>query len=214
MRGPDDSETPKEFAGRLKAAMVAEGKTPTRTERESKLPQGYMTRLLGTSEKGRARQILAPGPDMIRQLADYLEVSYEWLAIGRGSMRQAGWADSPLEEAMLFARRNGAREDAMLAAAERYRDDETVVTAWDWVMVFDSETRRLERGGVPRPEVVAKKQASTRRAGAKMRRQKTDAEQAAAAEERRAELAAAVAKQNQAERESAEPTRTRRGRAR
>jgi transcriptional regulator with XRE-family HTH domain len=174
--------------------MAAEKKTPTRTEREAGIKRGYMTRL-------KSGGVAAPTPETIRQLADYLRVSYEWLAIGRGPMRQDGWASSPLEEAMLFARRNGAREDAMLAAAERYRDDETVVTAWDWVMVFDAETRRLERAGVARPEVLAKKQASFRRVGAKKRRQKTAAEEAAADARRQAELAAAVSKQNRADRD-------------
>jgi transcriptional regulator with XRE-family HTH domain len=145
---------PPDFAERLLAAMAAEGKSQSRTERESGLPQGYMTRLLGKSEK--AKQIFSPGPDVIRKLADYLQVSYEWLAIGRGEMRSASWAPSELEAATRFARDHGAREDAIQNVAARFRESEEDFSAIDWILEFDSEARRLERARVPRPEAVAR----------------------------------------------------------
>ena len=150
------------FSERLARALAEEKKSPTRTEREAGLKRGYMSQV----KHGKIR---TPNPETIRQLSDYLRVSYEWLAIGRGPMRPTGWAPSPLEEATLFALRNGAREDAIAAAADRYRDAQDM-TAVDWVMAFDNEARRLDRVGTPRPEVVEKRQAQIRRAASKKRR--------------------------------------------
>lgn len=139
--------------------MDAEGKTQSRTERESGLPQGYMSRLLGTSVK--AKQIFSPGPEIIGKLADYLKVSYEWLARGRGAMRLAGWAPTPLEEATLFAQRHGTRQDAIDAAIRRFGAE--ALTALEWIFAFDAEARRLERAGVPRPELAVAEQRKFRR---------------------------------------------------
>jgi hypothetical protein len=182
MAAPDVHETPEDFAGRLALAIQVSGKSPTRTGRESGLDSGYIFKLLGVSK---AKQILSPGPEVIRQLADYLEVSYEWLAVGRGPMRAEGWAASPLEEAMLFAKKHGARADAIASAAERFRDAGDM-TAIDWVMAFDAEARRLDRVGAPRPEVVAKRQGQFRRAVAKKRRADQVAQDERAAERARA----------------------------
>lgn len=204
MVASDVGETPPDFAGRLEAAIKAEAKSPTRTGREAGLPDGYIFKLLGVS---RAKQILSPGPEVIRQLADYLGVGYEWLAIGRGPMRPEGWAPSALEEAMLFARKNNAREDAILAAASKHRDETVPMTAWDWIRVFDYETRRLEDAGVPRPAAIAKQEAITKRKHAEVQR---------VGEVKRRQKADAAAKTAAAKREHAathKPARHRRGTA-
>lgn len=163
-------DTPDDFAARLVLAMDAENRSPTRTEREAGLKRGYMTQL----KSGKVR---APGPETIRQLADYLRVSYEWLAIGRGPMRFEGWAPSALEEAKAFALRHGARDEAVAAAAERYRDAPDM-TAIDWVLAFEAEERRIGRTVPPTDEEVSKAQARLRR----LKREKKREDQAANAQ--------------------------------
>lgn len=166
-----------DFGRRLLAAIRAEKTTQTAVGRALNLPGARMPRLLG---KGK-NPILSPGPDIILLLADHLRVSYEWLAIGRGPMRREGWAPSELEEAMNFAAKHGARADAIAAVTERLRDADRM-SVLDWVTAFDTEARRLDRLNVPRPEVVAKRQAQFRRVGAKKRR--AHAKDAALAAER------------------------------
>ncbi|MDX6480336.1 MAG: hypothetical protein QOG85_846 [Gaiellaceae bacterium] len=147
--------------------MAGAGKTQTRTERESGLPQGYVVRLLGSSEK--SKQILSPGPEVIRKLADYLDVSYEWLAIGRGPMHSDGWAPSAFEQALLVCQRARTRQDAIDAAVERHRGHEEM-TAIDWILAVDTEARRLERLGLPRPEEIEAAQRTVKRLGKKKAR--------------------------------------------
>lgn len=171
--GQEGRDTPGDFAARLVLAMASENRSPTRTEREAGLQRGYMTQL-------KSGKIRSPGPETIRQLADYLRVSYEWLAIGRGPMRAEGWAPSPLEEARGFAGRHGVRVEAIDAAAERYRDA-TDMTAIDWVLAFDAEERRIGRAPSPSTEDVAKAQARLRR----LKRQKRQGEERAAEAARR-----------------------------
>lgn len=151
-----------DFAERLRVAMEHASKSPTRTGRESGLPQGYMSRLLGTSEK--AKQIFSPGPEVIRKLADYLRVSYEWLAIGRGPMRIEGSSGSPLEDATRLAQLWGTRGDAIIAVAARFRDVNASMSALEWLVAFDGEARRLTREGIPPPEVAAAAMKKKRRA--------------------------------------------------
>ncbi len=184
MAGQEPIVVPPDFAGRLQLAMDVAGKTQSRTERESGLQgKGRVFRLLG---KGK-NPILSPGPEVIRILADYLGVAYEWLAIGRGPMHPEGWAPSTLEEAQLIARKHGGREDAIAAVADRFRDAGDM-TVMDWLMEFDGEARRLARAGAPRPEVVAKRQGQHRRAAARKKRQdKADGDERA---RKAAELAA------------------------
>lgn len=147
--------------------MADEKKSPTRTERDAGLQRGYMSQV-------KSGKIRSPGPDVIRALADYLHVQFEWLAIGRGPMREEAWASSPLESAMRFALLHGARQDAIDAAVDRYRDAPDM-TGNDWILAFNSEAIRLERAGVPRPEKVAAAQRKTRRLAKKLMQQKAAA---------------------------------------
>lgn len=167
MTRADRVDPPRDFPGRLKLALELSGKTQTQTNRDLELPQGYMSRLVRGLRGSKALD-----PELIRRLADYLEVGFEWLAIGRGLMRP-GSSQTPLEEAMIFARRHGCREDAIEAAAERHRDDEEM-TAIDWILAFDAHARRLERLGKPRPEDIAREQKAIARLAAKRQRLLTE----------------------------------------
>lgn len=164
----EEAVVPADFPGRLALALKQSGKTQSRAGRELGLSQGYMGRLL-SGERGSK----ALSPELIRQLADYLGVQYEWLAIGRGPQRATGWAPSALEEAMIFATRHGARRDAIDAAIESHREAENM-TGTDWVLAISNEAKRLEHLKVPRPEVIEKKQKQTRRFQAKKRRASLD----------------------------------------
>lgn len=129
------------FYGRLKDAMEAEGKSPTRTQRECGFQSGYLTSL-------KQGKIQSPSPEAIRRLADYLHVSFEWLAIGRGTMRVAGASGSPREDALRFARAvMHAREDVIDAVLDRYVG--TDLSAFEWLTAIDLEHRRLERLDIP-----------------------------------------------------------------
>lgn len=150
----DPSALP-EFASRLAWAIAVSGKTPTRVQREAGLQQGYIFKLLGRSK---AKQIVSPGPDVIRPLADCLQVAYEWLAIGRGPVRPTGWGTTQLDSAAALALASGCRQDAIDAAVARYRDDMATMTGTDWILAFNAEALRLDRAGVPRPEVVQETQ--------------------------------------------------------
>jgi len=168
MADSEASKTPSDFAGRLALAVAESGKSPTKVGSNARLKQGYIFKLLG---RAKAKTILSPGPDIIRDLADELQVNYEWLAIGRGPMRADGWAPSALEAATKVALMWGARGDAILAAVEKNRDVPDM-TEWDWLSVINLEASRLDRAGVPRPERVVKEQKRWARAVNKRRRVK------------------------------------------
>lgn len=161
---PVPEATPEDFAGRLRRALKAAGKSQSRAQREIGLSQGYMSKLLSGD-----RGTKALAPELIRRLADYLGVAYEWLAIGRGPMHREGWAPSPLEAASVVAVTWGARRDAIEAAIEKHRDTPDM-TEWDWLSAINTEASRLDRGAVPRPEVVEKGQARFRRLQNKKKR--------------------------------------------
>lgn len=147
------------IASRLWTAMEAEKKTPTRTGREAGLQQGYIFKLMGVA---RGKPVTSPGPEVLRQLADYLRVNYEWLAIGRGPMRADGYSPTAFEEAANFARRHGISEAAILATIERVRTDASLSAA-DWVALFVV----MSRGVAPAAKAATKTEAARpRRKGA------------------------------------------------
>lgn len=196
-------ETPEDFAGRLRLAIAAKRVTRSRTGREAGLRAGYIFRLLG--DAGESKQILAPGPEIVRQLADYLGVGYEWLAIGRGPMHADDWAPTPLEEATTIARRLGVRQDAIDATAERFRDDDDEMTTIDWIVAFNDEARRLDKRRVPRPEVKVRGERLVARLSAKRERKLREATEAEAE---------AAQRRREAEKPSDEPAKPKRRRKR
>lgn len=169
MPGTKSTETPADFAGRLALAISLSGTTRTAVERRAGLGRGRIQRLLGLGSK----PILSPGPDVIRALADELAVRYEWLAIGRGPMRDPERELTPFEQATKLVQWANVRADAIAIAAERHGSDPEM-DAIDFVRAIDDIARRLERSGTPRPEVVAAQQRLTRRTAAKIERQKAE----------------------------------------
>jgi len=132
-------------------ACEEEGRSPTSAERDAGLGKGYLSRMI-YGDRGN----VSFNAEHMRSLARLLHVNFEWLVIGEGPMRRDGRGVTPAEMAIRFAREQGAREDAITEAWKRNKDRESEMTATDWLLAIDTEARRLERSGVPRPEKVAK----------------------------------------------------------
>ncbi len=167
MAAADEPDIATEFGARLVQAIKAAGTTQSAVARALNLPGARMPRLLG---KGK-NPIRSPGPDVIRELADHLGVSYEWLAIGRGDPGAGGGkSGSALEEAMVFARKHHVRADAIDAAVAALRDEASTLNGIDWILAFNAHAQRLDRLAVPRPEVVEKAQKQLSRLSTKRAR--------------------------------------------
>jgi len=142
-----------DFGRRLDEAIRAKKITWTRTERESGLQQGYLSQV----KRGR---INLPGADITRALADYLDVDFEWLSTGKGAMQPAA-ASTPLGAAKAFALTHGVRSDAIAIVVARHQD--VTLTGIELVNLFDAESRRLDREGVPRSEEAAARERKAKR---------------------------------------------------
>ncbi len=146
------------FGKRLKIALDEEGVSPTMAGKRFGFGPNIHKLMYG--ERG------AETLDTVERfvnMAKALHVELEWLVTGRGSMRRGGRGPTPAEEAITTARKNGCREDALRNAWENNREKEHVWTFADWGIAIDAEARRLDRAGVPRPEIVQAKQEATQR---------------------------------------------------
>jgi len=113
--------------------------------------------------KSGARGKQTPDPVIIKMIAEFLHVNFEWLLLGSGPMRREGRGSTPAEEAMFVARDFGIRDDAMEWAWQRYKDRAEQMTAMEWFDAIRSEGEWLDKKGVPRPEsIVAAKDVQRR----------------------------------------------------
>ncbi len=160
---------PNEFGKRVLFAIQLEGHvTQNGVERKAHLGKGYLSRLIYGS-----RGETSVNPQHMQRLAESLHVNFEWLVVGTGPMRKEGRETTPAEEAITMARSVGCREDAITTAWERNRDRTLEMTLGDWTDAIDSEARRLDRAGVPRPEVTADKKDAIQRTKKQLERVKT-----------------------------------------
>jgi transcriptional regulator with XRE-family HTH domain len=144
---------PNEFGQRVIAAMKEEGHwTQNSLERAAGLGKGYLSRLIYGDRGGTSFN-----PQHMRALAKTLHVNFEWLVVGDGPMRRGGRATTTAEQAITAARALGCREDAIVAAWERNQDRASEMSAPDWTDAINTEAKRLDRAGVPRPEKAAEK---------------------------------------------------------
>lgn len=104
-----------------------------------------------------------PDPRLIKMIADFLHVSFEWLLLGSGPMLRAGRGKTPAEEALFIARDWGIREDAWEVAWERNKDRADDMTAEEWFDAIRAEAEHLDKKQVPRPESVAAAKIGQRR---------------------------------------------------
>lgn len=151
------------------------GPTAAEAALMAKYPEVFRSRGFLSSYISGRRGAKTPDPKVIKIIADFLHVTFEWLMIGSGPIRRDGRnpleAGTPFELAIFVARTLDIRPDAWDVAWERNRDRAAELTAVEWTELIRDEGLRLERAGIPRPETVAIKQEGLRRVGAKKRRQ-------------------------------------------
>lgn len=156
------AKLPKElndFGRRVQLAMDQEGQlSQNAVGRAAGIPQGYLSRMMRETRGENTVNVR-----YMRNLARVLHVNFEWLVIGEGPMRRDGRETTAAEQAITTARSLGCREDAIATAWERNMDRESEMAVSDWADAIDAEARRLDRAGVPRPEVTAEKQAAIQR---------------------------------------------------
>ncbi len=137
------------LAERLQAALALEERSQNAVERQAGLKTGQLSNY-ATGKRGGSTIAV----DKLRALADVLHVTFDWLAFGEGPMRKGGRETTPAEEAMLFARRAGIREDAWQVAWVRYQDRAEEMTAVDWVVAIQTEAQLLARAGAQEPKLL------------------------------------------------------------
>lgn len=125
----------------------------------AKYPEVFRSRGFLSSYISGRRGAKAPDPKVIKIIADFLHVTFEWLMIGTGPIRRDGRdpleAGTPFELAIFVARTLDIRPDAWDVAWERNKDRAGELTAIEWTELIRDEGQRLERAGIPRPETVA-----------------------------------------------------------
>lgn len=163
------------LADRMNLAIEAERPHRPEWERRGKFTQNQVER--GLREKYPAvftsRGFISdychsdkarPSPSHIRLIADYLNVSVEWLLFGKGPMRtDVQQLTSTAELARHFAALINTRDDAWQAAWARNRDRAESLTVGQWLDEIESEAKRLDKAGVPRPEVAMAIRAAPRK---------------------------------------------------
>lgn len=137
---------------RVLKALDEEGRSQTAAE-AAMVDRGILSKGQLSSLISGRRGTKSINVEMLGAIADFLHVEFDWLARDKGPMKKGGKAASPVDEAVIFARRNGCREDAIDAALERNKDRIGQMTATELVFAFDEEARTLDRAKVPRPEV-------------------------------------------------------------
>jgi hypothetical protein len=133
------------LGARIMRAIEEAGRSQTSTERGLGFSQGWLSRVV----RGQRADSTLDVRNM-QALADYLEVNFEWLVLGRGPMRkERPEIASPAEIAIHLARSSGVREDAIRSACVRLGQGTSELTAMDWALAIDAEARLLDRAGVP-----------------------------------------------------------------
>jgi transcriptional regulator with XRE-family HTH domain len=155
---------------RLLEAILKEGRTVQPLEEELGVSKGHLGRIIRGERWGETVDV-----ELAKRLAAVLHVNFLWLVLGEGPMRREGRPATNAEQAMAFARQNGAREDAVQAAWERNKDREDEMSVLDWVMAMQAEAYRLNAAGVARPEAVRQEQQAIQRISKKRRQRRDDA---------------------------------------
>lgn len=159
----EDIEPGSAIGGRIKIAMIAEGRSMKPTEVELGMSEGHLGRIIkGQRWRGQVDVELA------RRMAQLFHVNFLWLIADEGPMRREGRGSTKAETAMAFARQFGAREDAISSAWERNKDRESEMEVLDWMNAINVEAARLAH--LPRPEVVHDEKRKVRREKEKLKK--------------------------------------------
>jgi hypothetical protein len=168
------------LARRLEFAIEAErhrGSTAVENALMLKYPERFKHRGFISSYITGRRGKGFPDPKLLKLIADFLHVNFEWLVLGSGPMRRDGRGQTPFEMAMFTARDWGMREDGIKLAWEQNKEGADKMTAEHAFEEIQAACAHLERQGIPRPEAVTAvkdAQRSIERVKAKKRRMKTD----------------------------------------
>jgi len=114
--------------------------------------RGFMSRYL-SANKGEGSKS-HPDPKLLKLVADFLHVNFEWLVIGAGPMRRDGRGQTAFEMAMFTARDWGMRSDGIDLAWERNQEHADKMNAEQAFAEIQAACAHLERLEIPRPEVV------------------------------------------------------------
>jgi transcriptional regulator with XRE-family HTH domain len=155
---------PTPLGERILAALEVEGRTIASAEREAGFSAGHLNRIVYGSRGDRGTLDVA----RFKRLADLLHVEFEWLVLGVGNFRRGGRGPTAAETAIIFARKNNCREDAIRIAWEENKAKSEVMSEVDWVVEIDRVAKMLDRAGVPRPEVVERERDAIRREARKL----------------------------------------------
>ncbi len=114
--------------------------------------RGFMSRYTkdGKGEGSRSH----PDPRLLKLVADFLHVNFEWLVIGSGPMRRDGRGQTAFEIAMFTARDWGMRADGIELAWERNQAIADKMTAEHAFEEIQAACASLDRQGIPRPEQI------------------------------------------------------------
>jgi len=110
--------------------------TKLRLEEEAKLARGYVTRII----KGERLKL---SPELLRRMADVLQVGYEWLATGRGDMYDVSPPPPPpkppktasLDAAIAYHKAKWS--PAVVAAARVLANESEELDPPEWADVLD-----------------------------------------------------------------------------
>lgn len=170
---------PTELGKRILRALDEERRSQNSAATAAGFGRGYLSRLIYGTRGG-----TSINPEHMKELAKVLHVQFEWLVVGEGPMRREGRGSTPAEEAIIFARMQGCREDAIQNVWHRFKDEATQMTVFEWIDEIGREAIRLNRAGMPRPEVVAERHEAIRKNTKKLERnRKQIAEKERAADE-------------------------------
>jgi len=139
---------------RLEHAIELDG-WRSQTDAENKLMLKYPDRFrhrgfLSSYITGR-RGRKTPDSKLIKLLADFFHVEFEWLLLGSGPIRRDGRGETPAERAMIFARTIRIREDAWDRAWEENRHRAEEMDEAAWFAAIEAKAKELTNAGVPPP---------------------------------------------------------------
>lgn len=136
---------PGTLAARIALVLDKRQMSQHRLEYEANLSRGYVSRIL----KGERHKL---SPELLRRMADALEVSFEWLATGRGSIEGGDLAplgptplSHPLEAAVAYHRNRWSAPAVAAARAFAKNPEAAGLEPPEWTDVLDQIDAALSK---------------------------------------------------------------------
>jgi transcriptional regulator with XRE-family HTH domain len=118
--------------------------TKQRLEQEASLPTGYLSML----ERGKRGVKQGVGAEILRRLADTLDVRVEWLLLGTGTMQLEPGEDDPLPNrttALRLAREGGVPEEVLHIVEGLGIERAQERSAWWWIEEIQMQHAMIRR---------------------------------------------------------------------